>query len=101
MRPVHSPQESRVRQPAAHLPGAACGEASAARSARVSWMPAALEIIGPVERKMIINALNSGADSYMKDFQDWNAPSGRRTHRQFSGDEKCGSRRPSDIALTD
>ncbi|NPT60798.1 malate synthase A [Paraburkholderia elongata] len=34
-----------------------------------------VEITGPVERKMIINALNSGADSYMADFEDSNAPS--------------------------
>ncbi|CAB3789524.1 Malate synthase A [Paraburkholderia caffeinitolerans] len=34
-----------------------------------------VEITGPVERKMIINALNSGADSYMSDFEDSNAPS--------------------------
>jgi malate synthase len=34
-----------------------------------------VEITGPVERKMIINALNSGADSYMTDFEDSNAPS--------------------------
>ncbi|MGL4768253.1 MAG: malate synthase A [Formosimonas sp.] len=33
-----------------------------------------VEITGPVERKMIINALNSGADSYMADFEDSNAP---------------------------
>ncbi|WJF89239.1 malate synthase A [Paraburkholderia bonniea] len=33
-----------------------------------------VEITGPVERKMIINALNSGADSYMSDFEDSNAP---------------------------
>lgn len=48
-----------------------------------SWtiapIPAALEqrrveITGPVERKMIINALNSGADSYMTDFEDSNTP---------------------------
>lgn len=32
------------------------------------------EITGPVERKMIINALNSGADSYMTDFEDSNSP---------------------------
>lgn len=32
------------------------------------------EITGPVERKMIINALNSGADSYMADFEDANSP---------------------------
>ncbi|WP_338910221.1 malate synthase A [Mycetohabitans rhizoxinica] len=33
-----------------------------------------VEITGPVERKMVINALNSGADSYMTDFEDSNAP---------------------------
>ncbi len=33
-----------------------------------------VEITGPVERKMIINALNSGADSYMADFEDSNTP---------------------------
>ena len=32
------------------------------------------EITGPVDRKMIINALNSGADSYMTDFEDSNTP---------------------------
>lgn len=34
-----------------------------------------VEITGPVERKMVINALNSGADSYMTDFEDSNSPS--------------------------
>lgn len=33
-----------------------------------------VEITGPVERKMIINALNSGADAYMADFEDSNTP---------------------------
>ncbi|TAL21765.1 MAG: malate synthase A [Aquabacterium sp.] len=33
-----------------------------------------VEITGPVERKMIINAYNSGADSYMTDFEDSNTP---------------------------
>ncbi len=33
-----------------------------------------MEITGPVERKMIINAFNSGADSYMTDFEDSNSP---------------------------
>ena len=32
------------------------------------------EITGPVEAKMIINAFNSGADSYMADFEDSNSP---------------------------
>ena len=34
-----------------------------------------VEITGPVERKMIINALNSGAKTFMADFEDSNAPS--------------------------
>jgi malate synthase len=33
-----------------------------------------VEITGPVERKMIINALNSGAKVFMADFEDSNAP---------------------------
>ena len=46
---------------------------------RIAPIPAALhcrrvEITGPVERKMVINALNSGADSYMTDFEDSNTP---------------------------
>jgi malate synthase len=34
-----------------------------------------VEITGPAERKMIINALNSGADAFMADFEDANTPS--------------------------
>ena len=41
-----------------------------------------VEITGPVERKMIINALNSGADSYMTDFEDSNSPN---WHNQIQG----------------
>jgi len=33
-----------------------------------------LEITGPVERKMVINALNSGAKVFMADFEDSNTP---------------------------
>ena len=33
-----------------------------------------VEITGPVERKMIVNALNSGADVFMADFEDSNSP---------------------------
>lgn len=33
-----------------------------------------VEITGPTERKMLINALNSGADVFMADFEDANAP---------------------------
>jgi len=33
-----------------------------------------VEITGPVDRKMVINALNSGAKMYMADFEDSHAP---------------------------
>lgn len=33
-----------------------------------------VEITGPVDRKMVINALNSGADCYMADFEDSHSP---------------------------
>ncbi len=33
-----------------------------------------VEITGPVDRKMIINALNSGANVFMADFEDSNSP---------------------------
>ncbi|MCC6527857.1 MAG: malate synthase A [Polyangiaceae bacterium] len=47
---------------------------------RVGELPADLcertvEITGPVDRKMIINALNSGANVFMADFEDSLAPS--------------------------
>lgn len=46
---------------------------------KIAPLPPALqrrrvEITGPVDRKMIINAFNSGADSYMADFEDANTP---------------------------
>ena len=46
---------------------------------KVAPIPAALhcrrvEITGPVDAKMVINAYNSGADSYMTDFEDSNSP---------------------------
>ena len=47
---------------------------------KIAPVPAALhcrrvEITGPVDAKMVINAYNSGADSYMTDFEDSNSPS--------------------------
>src|SRR5690606_8317992 len=33
-----------------------------------------VEITGPVDRKMIINALNSGAKTFMADFEDATSP---------------------------
>jgi malate synthase len=46
---------------------------------RVAPIPADLqrrhiEITGPTDKKMLINALNSGADMFMADFEDANAP---------------------------
>ena len=38
-----------------------------------------VEITGPVDRKMVINALNSGAKTFMADFEDSNAPSWENT----------------------
>ena len=34
-----------------------------------------VEITGPTDRKMVINALNSGASTFMADFEDANCPS--------------------------
>jgi malate synthase len=49
------------------------------RDWKVAPIPADLldrrvEITGPVDRKMIVNALNSGATDYMADFEDANSP---------------------------
>lgn len=38
-----------------------------------------VEITGPVDRKMVINALNSGAKTFMADFEDANSPTWRNT----------------------
>lgn len=47
---------------------------------KIAQIPADLqdrrvEITGPVDRKMVINALNSGAKMFMSDFEDSNTPS--------------------------
>ncbi len=47
--------------------------APAPRDMQQRWV----EITGPTERKMTINALNSGADGFMADFEDANAPTWR------------------------
>jgi len=51
---------------------------------RIAPVPADLqdrrvEITGPVDRKMVINALNSGAFTYMADFEDSHAPTWENT----------------------
>lgn len=38
-----------------------------------------VEITGPVDRKMVINALNSGAKLFMADFEDANSPTWQNT----------------------
>jgi len=38
-----------------------------------------VEITGPVDRKMVINALNSGAKTYMADFEDSHSPTWEAT----------------------
>ncbi|WP_178985830.1 malate synthase A [Winogradskyella helgolandensis] len=38
-----------------------------------------VEITGPVDRKMVINALNSGAKTFMADLEDSNAPTWKNT----------------------
>ena len=51
---------------------------------RIAPVPADLqdrrvEITGPVDRKMVINALNSGAKVFMSDFEDSNTPTWHNT----------------------
>src|ERR1700752_3881998 len=72
--------ERQARYDAGELPDFAT-ETATIRDAdwRVAPIPAALmdrrvEITGPVDRKMIINALNSGAKVFMADFEDSTAP---------------------------
>ena len=60
---------------------------------KVAPLPAALacrrvEITGPVDAKMVINAFNSGADSYMTDFEDSNAP---KWENQIQGQINLGA----------
>ncbi|HZY93204.1 MAG TPA: malate synthase A [Thermoplasmata archaeon] len=38
-----------------------------------------VEITGPTDRKMVVNALNSGASAYMADFEDAHAPAWGKT----------------------
>jgi len=68
---------------------------------KVAPLPAALacrrvEITGPVEAKMVINAFNSGADSYMTDFEDSNAP---KWENQIQGQVNLGQAIRRTLAL--
>lgn len=56
-----------------------CSNCRGAGWCQVNLLPADLmdrrvEITGPTDRKMVINAFNSGAKVYMADFEDSNAP---------------------------
>jgi malate synthase len=57
-----------------------------------------VEITGPVDRKMIINALNSGASVFMADFEDANAPTWQN---QLEGQQNLADAIRRTIAFTD
>ena len=66
------------RRQAARFPGGDGGASAQAsgpsRRSRKDLEDRRVEITGPVDRKMIINALNSGANVFMADFEDSNSP---------------------------
>jgi len=71
--------ERRGRRQAELDAGATLEFVSAPEDFTVAPVPAALqdrrvEITGPTSRKMVINALNSGARGFMADFEDANSP---------------------------
>ena len=47
---------------------------------------------GPTDRKMVINALNSGANVFMADFEDSNSPTWQNVHRRAGQSARCGQR---------
>ena len=51
------------------------------RRSRPTCTDRRVEITGPVERKMVINALNSGANVFMADFEDSNSPTWAEQYR--------------------
>jgi malate synthase len=70
---------------------------------RVASTPADLtrrvvEITGPVERKMMINALNSGADVFMADFEDATSPT---WHNLMTGQQNVQGAVRREIAWDD
>ena len=54
------------------------------RRSRRTWLDRRVEITGPVDRKMIINALNCGANVFMADFEDANSPTSPTTSKARS-----------------
>src|SRR5437016_5520726 len=72
--PRHSsraPTRVRIRPPSQRRSRTARGTAAPTRP---DLLDRRVEITGPVDRKMVINALNSGASVFMADFEDSNAP---------------------------
>src|SRR4051794_31043160 len=57
-----------------------------------------VEITGPVDRKMVINALNSGANVYMADFEDANSPT---WHNNLEGQINLKDRWQSKLDFVD
>ncbi|MGB4974961.1 MAG: malate synthase A [Cyclobacteriaceae bacterium] len=57
-----------------------------------------VEITGPVDRKMIINALNSGAKTFMADLEDSNAPTWKNA---IEGQQNLIDANKKAISLTD
>ena len=57
-----------------------------------------VEITGPVSRKMVINALNSGAKTFMADFEDSNAPTWKNT---IEGQQNLIDANKKEISLFD
>ncbi|HEX3346164.1 MAG TPA: malate synthase A, partial [Polyangiaceae bacterium] len=57
-----------------------------------------VEITGPTERKMVINALNSGASVFMADFEDANSPT---WDNQVEGQKNLADAVRRTIAFTD
>ncbi|MGN6868437.1 MAG: malate synthase A [Solirubrobacteraceae bacterium] len=51
-------------------------------SPATDYLDRRVEITGPTDRKMVINALNSGARGFMADFEDANSPA---WHKQVEG----------------
>ena len=91
--PVHLIQEGERRELAAALREGATldflPETRAVREAawrvaapRADYLDRRVEITGPSDRKLVINALNSGARGFMADFEDANSPTWRN---QVSG----------------
>ena len=70
-RPVSMPANCRIFSPKPHRSANRTGRW---RRFRPALLDRRVEITGPVDRKMIINALNSGAKVFMADFEDSTSP---------------------------